>query len=497
MNERNGVMLNPAAANVWLFLGTQHYNRKDWSRASKLFQRAWISNPDADDAALFLSKAAHRSEGSKEASLVIHRHIENKAPSAPLLVQLGYAELGNQDFAAALRCFEQASAMGETSSELQSGIGQCHYQMARYDAAMDAFSLAIELDSADQSARVYLARCYLRRGELASARQQCLAIHFDGQPKSIADEILRTIQRIEEGGDRRPAAKWPRACQLFDDRRQLVRDFILSEIDPGSIDLGVDKRVVTLGSCFAENLAQELSNMGVVTEHIGFAEILNSTYANRYFLDWLYETGDATEHYDDFSSYFSNLDKTNTRRIFEEADLFVYTLGVAPCLFENESGRFVFHADDTEIGMQGLSKRYSFRTTTVDENLANMEAVSQILLGKKSQARLVYTVSPVPLNASFEYSSAVIADCVSKSILRAAADQLARKKDPRLVYWPSFEIVRWLGAHVPLRSFGDDDGNSRHVNRELVRLIVELFVEIFGDSNLTRHIAVKTRGNLS
>jgi tetratricopeptide (TPR) repeat protein len=489
LNKRNGALLNPAAPDVWLFLGTPHYNRQDWNRACKLFERAWISDTNVDAAALFLSKALHRAEGPKEASLAIHRHLETRPPSAPLLIQLGYTQLGIQEFTLALTTFERARALGENTSELQSGIGQGHYQMARYDAAMDAFSHAIRLDPTDQSARVFLARCYLRRGDLVAARQQCLAVRLDGKPKSIADEILRTIQRIEDGGDKRPAAKWPRANRLFDDLRQLARDFVLTEVDPSSINLDADKKVVALGSCFAENLAKELSASGIATEHIGFAEILNSTYANRYFLDWLYETGDASEHYKDFSTYFSNLDKVATRKIFDEADLFVYTLGVAPCLFESESGRFIFHADDTEISMQGLSKRYNFRTTTVDENFDNMQAVAQILLENKPQARLVYTVSPVPLNASFEYNSAVVADCVSKSILRAAADLLARKNDPRLVYWPSFEIVRWLGAHVPVRSFGDDDGNSRHVNRELVRLIVELFVDTFGDSGLTRTIS--------
>ena len=40
-------------------------------------------------------------------------------------------------------------------------------------------------------------------------------------------------------------------------------------------------------------------------------------------------------------------------------------------------------------------------------------------------------------------------------------------------------------------NLGADDGNSRHVNRALVRLIVELFVEAFGDRDLKRQITVE------
>lgn len=93
--KRNRVMLNPAAADVWLFLGARHYNRQDWNQACKLFERAWISDNDVDAAALFLSKALGRAGDPKKASLAIHRHLEPRPPSAPLLVQLGYTQHRN------------------------------------------------------------------------------------------------------------------------------------------------------------------------------------------------------------------------------------------------------------------------------------------------------------------------------------------------------------------------------------------------------------------
>ena len=148
----------------------------------------------------------------------------------------------------------------------------------------------------------------------------------------------------------------------------MARDFILAEIYKNAIQLGPNTEVVTSCSCFAENLARELGVLGVETQHIGFAEILNSTYANRYFLDWLYEAGEVPELYPSFSRCFAKLDKDAAQAVFDGADLFVYTLGVALCLFESISGKFVFNADSSEIGMLGLSSLYQFRTTTVEEN---------------------------------------------------------------------------------------------------------------------------------
>ena len=67
------------------------------------------------------------------------------------------------------------------------------------------------------------------------------------------------------------------------------------------------------------------------------------------------------------------------------------------------------------------------------------------------------------------------ADCVSKSTLRVAIHELLAEGHANLHYWPSFEIVRWLGSHIEEALFGED-GNTRHVNRKTVRLILESFI---------------------
>jgi hypothetical protein len=45
-------------------------------------------------------------------------------------------------------------------------------------------------------------------------------------------------------------------------------------------------------------------------------------------------------------------------------------------------------------------------------------------------------------------------------------------------YWPSFEIVRSLGQHLPYSLFGED-GNTRHVNRKAVQLILKAFTKYY------------------
>jgi hypothetical protein len=73
----------------------------------------------------------------------------------------------------------------------------------------------------------------------------------------------------------------------------------------------------------------------------------------------------------------------------------------------------------------------------------------------------------------------MISDCVSKSILRVAIDQFFREHAPKTAYyWPSFEMVRWVGAHTDFPTLFEDN-TPRHVNRGIVEIIITNFVRKF------------------
>ena len=129
--------------------------------------------------------------------------------------------------------------------------------------------------------------------------------------------------------------------------------------------------------------------------------------------------------------------------------------------------------------------KHQFRNLTHAEVLADLEALIQGLAEVNPAMKLIFTVSPVPLAGANEFESAVVADCLSKSTLRLACHEAlsGQARAGQAVYWPSFEIVRWLGGHFGASAppaFGGDDGNTRHVSKWLVKLIVRLFLEHYG-----------------
>ena len=98
---------------------------------------------------------------------------------------------------------------------------------------------------------------------------------------------------------------------------------------------------------------------------------------------------------------------------------------------------------------------------------------------------IIFTVSPVPLGATWRNDAAIISDCISKSILRASVDSVMRKNYPGLYDWPSFEIVKTFGAHMHKTTYtdfiGGPDGkpimDSSHINDWTIQTIVSKFVE--------------------
>ena len=86
--------------------------------------------------------------------------------------------------------------------------------------------------------------------------------------------------------------------------------------------------------------------------------------------------------------------------------------------------------------------RYELHLTSFAQNWANLEAIHALLSRYgHPDLRIVVTVSPVPLHATFLKMDVVLATTYAKSLLRAAAQQWAIAHE-NVDYFPSYEIVQ-------------------------------------------------------
>ena len=111
------------------------------------------------------------------------------------------------------------------------------------------------------------------------------------------------------------------------------------------------------------------------------------------------------------------------RQKIRDADMIIYSLGVAPCFFDRETGDFTFTLGEN-LHAALIVSRLKFRTTSVQENVDDPKRMIELLRELNPKANVMLAVSPVPLKATFERQSAIVADCISKSTLRVAAHEI-------------------------------------------------------------------------
>ena len=117
--------------------------------------------------------------------------------------------------------------------------------------------------------------------------------------------------------------------------------------------------------------------------------------------------------------------------------------------------------------------RYEFHVTSFAENWSNLEAIHAVLSRYgHPDVRIVVTVSPVPLTATFSTTDVVTANTYSKSLLRAIAHEWAAAHE-NVDYFPSYEIVQ----NSDRASVWQPD--LTHVKGPGLRHIIDLFLQSY------------------
>ncbi|MGE0279130.1 MAG: GSCFA domain-containing protein [Rhizobiaceae bacterium] len=130
------------------------------------------------------------------------------------------------------------------------------------------------------------------------------------------------------------------------------------------------------------------------------------------------------------------------RTAFETMDVFIFTLGLTECWISREDGAAYPICPGVAAGTFDPA-RHELLNLTVDDVVADMTAFIGEVRTVNPNMRLVLTVSPVPLAATAEPTHVLSATTYSKSVLRVAAEQVARL--PMVYYFPSYEIVTTAG----------------------------------------------------
>ena len=246
--------------------------------------------------------------------------------------------------------------------------------------------------------------------------------------------------------------------------------------------LTASDRIVTAGSCFAQHIARRLVEIGHgfhVTEsgkHLAEAErrrhgysvfsarfgnIYTTTQLRQLFDECLSRRTPAETHLvrpdgrlvDPWRQQvepdgFATLDELcadrtrhllAVKRMFEEADVFIFTLGLTEAWRSRADGS-VYSAAPGVVAGTFDPERHEFVNYGVDAVQTELFTMLTELRKLNPTVRVILTVSPVPLIATYEPRSVLVSSTYSKAVLRVVAD-MARQEYEFVEYFPSYEII--------------------------------------------------------
>jgi hypothetical protein len=156
---------------------------------------------------------------------------------------------------------------------------------------------------------------------------------------------------------------------------------------------------------------------------------------------------------------------SKSRRAIKEAEVIILTLGLAETWRSKIDGATFFQVPPNRVFNPNKHELY---IQTPEDVRSDLSSIRRLLIENNSKAKIIFTVSPVPFNATFRNDIDVItANSVSKCIVRAGVDMLMRESE-NVYYFPSYEIA----AEIADR-WREDDG--RHIRWRVIKRIMETF----------------------
>ena len=261
-----------------------------------------------------------------------------------------------------------------------------------------------------------------------------------------------------------------------------VERFRLDPVVETRFSIAASDPVATAGSCFAQHISARLASLDfdyLVTEdgahrpscertdnHYGvFSARFGNIYTTRQLLQlfeechgerrpdepvWRREDGrfvDALRPqvepcgYGDAEAVLADraMHLAAVRRMFEDCAVFVFTLGLTEAWHSPADGTVFPLAPGVSGGVYDKA-RYEFINFDADAVTADLRAFLERLKSLNPQVKVMLTVSPVPLIATFEPRHVLVSNTYSKAVLRVAAEAMLRRFD-WVDYFPSFEII--------------------------------------------------------
>ena len=297
--------------------------------------------------------------------------------------------------------------------------------------------------------------------------------------------------------------------------RVVSNKFLPSElVQKNKLVLSPDDKLCSAGSCFASNLIPYIESAGLtyirteklpryfeeLGQNLGYANF-SANYGNVYTArqllqlylralgefkpeeDRWHENNVVIDPFRPGLKYPAKSDQEfdlitsshllATKKAFESADVFVFTLGLTEAWVSKQDGSTYPACPGTIAGTFDDSK-YQFHNFNVTEIVDDLSIFIEKLRMKNPNVRIILSVSPVPLVATATNNHVLNATIYSKSVLRVAAEIISNKFE-NVSYFPAYEII--TGPQAPENYF---EADKRNVSQIGIETVMNALLEISG-----------------
>ncbi|HTT97562.1 MAG TPA: GSCFA domain-containing protein [Rhizomicrobium sp.] len=317
------------------------------------------------------------------------------------------------------------------------------------------------------------------------------------------EAMVRAIKKKEGAPSAKRHFHRGDVINYYPDRDQLKSDdflgqFLLKGWVPEEPVLNKGVKITAFGSCFAANITRHLSSIGfdlssdrdsgIYISRMGDAMVNTPSILGQF--EWAFENKDPAEHlwYGKETERYRYDDEVRqrTRKVFLDTEFFIITLGLSEVWYDARTGGTFWrgvpeHAFDPD--------RHKFRVLSVAETKADIARMHALIRQFVPQAKLLFTVSPIPLAATFRNVSCITANTVSKAVIRSALDEFLREHEDEinktLFYFPSMELVQF--------GFTDPWGNDwRHPENYILDTVMKVFEAAYCSGGCSMEEAIQT-----
>ena len=127
------------------------------------------------------------------------------------------------------------------------------------------------------------------------------------------------------------------------------------------------------------------------------------------------------------------------RKMFQTLDVFLFTFGLTEAWVHKADGAVLQIAPGVDGGEYDPEK-YVFWNSRVSEVSGDFLSFVDKLHAINPKARIITSVSPVPIAATQVPRHVLVSNSASKSILRVAADEVSSARQ-NIAYFPSYDVV--------------------------------------------------------